>query len=286
MLPMESFTWDMEAGPLPLLPGAGAASIFFSGALVLLLITCSSLRLFFIDFTIDRITLEEFFVSTLAGDHAAVHDYDHVAFLNGSLKVQGGNAVNFSGNKAESKEADAFGGAVYVTSSQKKPEEYGMFLGEGTYLNFNNNHAIGESAQGGAMVFVSGAINAKNSYLAFSGNTGAELKVGGGSHGVGTAPVFVIGVQKGHDVLIDCLYGETFCLVVGQCQFGILTLGELTLGSAVHLHQRSNVDILGQLEAQGLKQLDVEGQGRQPLVATDPSLTAFTSYSTITSFSG
>ena len=83
-LPMDPMTCDIEAGPLRLPPGAGAASTFFSGASFFLLIVRSSLRLFFIYLTVDRIGLEELFVSSLACDHAAVHDYDHVAFLNGS----------------------------------------------------------------------------------------------------------------------------------------------------------------------------------------------------------
>ncbi len=154
-----------------------------------------------------------------------------VAFLNGSLKVQGGNAVNFSGNKAESKDADAFGGAVYVTSSQKKPEEYGMFLGEGTYLNFNNNHAIGESAQGGAMVFVSGAINAKNSHLAFSGNT-ASARTG---TAVGGAWVLASASIANFDANSELSFSNNRAETLGECNTaagGALYLENSTLKSA------------------------------------------------------
>lgn len=101
-------------------------------------------------------------------------------FLSGTLKVQGGNAVNFTGNTAESKEANAFGGAVYVTSSESKKEDYGIFLGAGSQVNFKDNRVCGESAQGGALILASGALSAEESALIFSGNiaaarTGAAL---------------------------------------------------------------------------------------------------------------
>ena len=54
---MDPMTWDIEAGPLRLPPGAGAASIFCLGALGFLLIVRSSLRLFFVNLTIDLIAL-------------------------------------------------------------------------------------------------------------------------------------------------------------------------------------------------------------------------------------
>ncbi len=101
-------------------------------------------------------------------------------FLSGTLKVQGGNAVSFTGNAAESKDANAFGGAVYVTSSETKKEDFGIFLGAGSQVNFNGNRAVGESAQGGALILASGALKAEGSALSFSGNiaaarTGAAL---------------------------------------------------------------------------------------------------------------
>lgn len=94
-------------------------------------------------------------------------------FLSGTLKIQGGNAVDFSGNKAESKESNAFGGAIYVTSSAEKPENYGVQLGAGAQVNFSNNSAVGESAQGGAMILVAGALGAEGAVLTFSGNDAA-----------------------------------------------------------------------------------------------------------------
>ena len=96
-----------------------------------------------------------------------------------------------------------------------------------------------------------------------------ELEGIGSSVGISPAPVFEVGIQQSHDILIHCLYRETLGLIVGQSQFGVLSLTKLALGGTIHLHQGSNVNILGQLEAQSLKQLDMEGQGRQPFVAAD-----------------
>ena len=93
---------------------------------------------------------------------------------------------------------------------------------------------------------------------------GVDIRIG-----VGPPPVLEVGIQHGHQVFPHGLCREALRLVVGQSQLGVFPLGELPLGVAVHFHQRSNVDILGQLEAQGLEQLDVEGQAGQPLVAPD-----------------
>lgn len=98
-------------------------------------------------------------------------------FLNGTLKIQGGNAIDFSGNKAESKEANAFGGALYVTSTEEESAKYGIQVGSGTHLNFNNNQVVGETAQGGAVILVSGALKTEGARLTFSGNS-ATAKTG------------------------------------------------------------------------------------------------------------
>ena len=115
-----------------------------------------------------------------------------VIFLTGALKIQGGNAVNFTGNVAESESADAFGGVLYVTSSAEKPEDYGMFLSAGTRVNFSGNHAIGENAQGGAAIWVASALDMKGATMNFSGNAvearsgvaaGGALVLAGGAVG-------------------------------------------------------------------------------------------------------
>ena len=82
---------------------------------------------------------------------------------------------------------------------------------------------------------------------------GAEFEGIDGCIGIGTAPVLKIGVQDGHQIFLNSLDGEALCLVVGQCQLGVLALAEFTLGVAVHLHQRSDMNIFGQLEAQCLE---------------------------------
>lgn len=103
-------------------------------------------------------------------------------FLSGSLKIQGSDKVDFSSNKAESKDSNAFGGALYVTSSAEQPENYGVSLGAGTQVNFDNNRVVGENAQGGAAIFVGGAFKSEGAKLSFSNNK-ASARTGTASGG-------------------------------------------------------------------------------------------------------
>lgn len=105
-----------------------------------------------------------------------------VIFLGGTLKVQGENSVNFAGNVAESEASDAFGGAIYVASSEEKPEDYGLKFGSGAHVGFSGNRAAGENAYGGAVVLAAGALEAQGAKLTFSGNT-ATARSGSASGG-------------------------------------------------------------------------------------------------------
>lgn len=106
-----------------------------------------------------------------------------VIFLSGTLSVAGGNAVEFSANKAESKAENAWGGALYVTSSAEKPADYGLKFGTGTQVKFTQNAAVGKNAQGGAVMLVNGALSASGSTIEFSGNTVSASAASGASAG-------------------------------------------------------------------------------------------------------
>lgn len=144
-------------------------------------------------------------------------------FLSGTLKVQGGNAVNFSGNSAESKDANAFGGAVYVTSSETKKEDFGVFIGAGSQVNFNDNRVLGESAQGGALILASGALKAEGSTLSFSGNV-ATARTGAA---LGGAWVIADGSQARSDAATQLSFKGNRVNTAGVCT--------LAAGGAVYL---------------------------------------------------
>ena len=160
-------------------------------------------------------------------------------FLSGTLKVQGGNAVNFTGNVAESKEANAFGGAVYVTSSETKKEDFGIFLGAGSQVNFNDNRVLGESAQGGALILASGALSAEGSTLSFSGNvavarTGAAL---------GGAWVIADGSSAQSDAATQLSFSGNRVATAGTCTLaagGAVYLDSATLKTAGSLSFTDN----------------------------------------------
>ncbi len=144
-------------------------------------------------------------------------------FLSGTLNIQGGNAVNFTGNTAESKVANAFGGAVYVTSSETKKEDYGIFLGAGSQVNFKDNRVSGESAQGGALILASGALKAEGSTLSFSGNT-ATARTGAA---LGGAWVIADGSLAQADAAAQLSFSGNRAETTGTCT--------LAAGGAVYL---------------------------------------------------
>lgn len=91
-------------------------------------------------------------------------------FLSGTLKISGANAVAFENVRAESAEADALGGALYVTAAADEPENYGVKLGAGTTVNFTRNSAVGENAAGGAILLSGAALAGTETTLTFSEN--------------------------------------------------------------------------------------------------------------------
>ncbi|MGF0068415.1 autotransporter domain-containing protein [Candidatus Spyradosoma sp. SGI.093] len=91
-------------------------------------------------------------------------------FLSGTLKISGANAVAFENVRAESAEADALGGALYVTAAADEPENYGVKLGAGTQVNFTQNSAVGGNAAGGAILLSGAALAGTETTLTFSGN--------------------------------------------------------------------------------------------------------------------
>lgn len=74
---------------------------------------------------------------------------------------------------------------------------------------------------------------------------GGELEFPGVCGGIGPPPVLVVGVQKGHDVLVDGLHREALGFIIGESQLRVLPLAELPLGGSIHLHERADVDVLG-----------------------------------------
>ena len=60
-----------------------------------------------------------------------------------------------------------------------------------------------------------------------------------------------------------------FLPIEGERKLRILALGELALALAVHLHERAIVPVLGARKTQHVKQFEVNGQGREPLLAAD-----------------
>ena len=91
-------------------------------------------------------------------------------FLSGTLKISGANAVAFENVRAESAEADALGGALYVTAAADEPENYGVKLGTGTQVNFTRNSAVGANAAGGAILLSGAALAGTETRLTFSEN--------------------------------------------------------------------------------------------------------------------
>ena len=80
------------------------------------------------------------------------------------------------------------------------------------------------------------------------------------------APIFKVGVEYRHQVFVNRFDGETCLAVVGQGEFRVFAFGKFALGFTIHLHQRTNVQILGRFETKRAEQLKVEGQGGEPLV--------------------
>lgn len=91
-------------------------------------------------------------------------------FLSGTLKISGANAVAFENVRAESAEADALGGALYVTAAADEPENYGVKLGAGTQVNFTRNSAVGANAAGGAILLSGAALAGTETRLTFAEN--------------------------------------------------------------------------------------------------------------------
>lgn len=112
-----------------------------------------------------------------------------VVFLTGTLTISGKNVVDFSSNKTESKDADAWGGAIYATSSAENLTDYGLKFNAGTQVNFAKNSAVGENAQGGAILLVGSAFSGKGTRVAFSGNTTSA----NGASGVAVGGALVLG---------------------------------------------------------------------------------------------
>lgn len=101
-------------------------------------------------------------------------------FLSGTLKISGAKAVAFEKVRAESAEADALGGALYVTAAADEPENYGVKLDAGTKVNFTQNSAVGGNAAGGAILLSGAALAGTETTLTFFAN-GAVADADGAS---------------------------------------------------------------------------------------------------------
>lgn len=112
-----------------------------------------------------------------------------VVFLTGTLTISGKNAVSFSSNKAESKDADAWGGAIYSAVSSENSGDYGLKFGAGTQVNFVGNSAVGKNAQGGAVLLVGTTFSGSGTQAAFSENAASAS----GDSGVAAGGALALG---------------------------------------------------------------------------------------------